>query len=84
MAKKEALTCRSCDYVVLVSDQGDAVIECFDCGTELLPETAKKPAARKALKAAPKKTVAKKKIAAPKRTAAKKPAAGKAAPKKKK
>ena len=71
MAKKEALTCRSCDYIVLVSDQGDAVIECFDCGTELLPEAAKKPAARKALKAAPGKAAAKKK-AAPKKAPAKK------------
>ena len=72
MAKKEALTCRSCDYVVLVSDQGDAVIECYECGAEMVPAAAKKPAARKALKAAPKKA------------AAKKPAAKKAAPKKKK
>jgi hypothetical protein len=81
MAKKEALTCRSCDYVVLVSDQGDAVIECFDCGTELLPEAAKKPAARKALKAAPKKVVAKKKAAG--KTAPKKAPAKKAPAKKK-
>ncbi len=78
MAKKEALACKPCGYMVLVSDQGDAVIECYDCGTEMVPETAKKPAARKALKAAaPKK-------AAPKKAAAKKPAAKKAVSKKKK
>ena len=72
MAKKETLVCRPCDIMVLVSDQGDAVIECYECGGEMVPKTAKKPAARKALKAAPKKT------------AAKKPVAKKAAPKKKK
>ena len=52
MAKKEALTCRSCDYIVLVSDQGDAVIECYECGAEMVPAAAKKPAAKTA---APKK-----------------------------
>jgi hypothetical protein len=57
---------------VLVTDQGDAVIECYECGAEMVPKTAQKPAARKTLKAAPKKAVAKK------------PAAKKAAPKKKK
>jgi hypothetical protein len=72
MAKKETLVCKPCDVFVLVSDQGDAVIECYECGAEMVPVTAKKPAARKALKAAPKKA------------AAKKPAARKAAPKKKK
>jgi DNA-directed RNA polymerase subunit M/transcription elongation factor TFIIS len=71
MAKKEALACRPCGYMVLVSDQGDAVIECYECGTEMVPRAAKKPAAKKALKAAAKKV------------AAKKPAAKKAAPKKK-
>ena len=84
MAKKEALACKPCGYVVLVSDQGDAVIECYDCGAELVPKATKKPAARKAVKAAaPKKLTAPKK-AAPKKTAAKKPAAKKATPKKKK
>jgi hypothetical protein len=81
MAKKEALTCRSCDYIVLVSDQGDAVIECFDCGTELLPQAAKKPAANKALKAAPRKVVTKRKAAG---KAASKKAAAKKAPARKK
>ena len=73
MAKKEALACKPCGYMVLVSDQGDAVIECFECGTEMVPKAAKKPAAKKALKAA-----------APAKATAKKPAAVKAAPKKKK
>ena len=72
MAKKETLVCRPCDVFVLVTDQGDAVIECYECGGEMIPKTAKKAAASKTLKAAPKKTVAKK------------PAARKAAPKKKK
>ena len=73
MAKKEALACNPCGYVVLVSDQGDAVIECYDCGAELVPKAAKKTAAKKALRAA-----------APKKAVAKKPAAKKVAPKKKK
>ena len=73
MAKKEKLECKPCGYMVVVSDQGDAVIECYECGTEMVPKRAKKPAARKALKAT-----------APKKAAAKKPAAKKAAPKKKK
>ena len=72
MAKKEALACKPCGYMVLVSDQGDAVIECFECGAELVPKAAKKPAPKKAVKAAPRKA------------AAKKPAARKAAPKKRK
>jgi len=72
MAKKETLVCRPCDVFVLVTDQGDAVIECYECGAEMVPRAAKKPVARKTLKAAPKKAVAKK------------PAARKAAPKKKK
>jgi hypothetical protein len=72
MAKKETLVCRPCEVFVLVTDQGDAVIECYECGAEMVPHAAKKPAAKKALKAAPRKTVAKK------------PAARKAAPKKKK
>jgi uncharacterized Zn finger protein len=73
MAKKAALTCKPCGYMVLVSDQGDAVIECFECGTAMVPKAAKKPAVRKTAKAA-----------APKKAAAKKPAAKKPAPKKKK
>ncbi len=74
MAKKrETLACRPCGTMVLVSDQGDAVIECYECGAELVAKTAKKPAAKKTVKAAPKKIAA-----------AKKPAARKAAPKKKK
>ena len=72
MAKKETLVCKPCEVMVLVSDQGDAVIECYECGAEMVPKTAPKPAAKKTLKAAPRKAVAKK-------TAAKK-----AAPKKKK
>jgi ribosomal protein S27E len=78
MAKKAALTCKPCGYVVLVSDQGDAVIECFECGTAMVPKTAKKPAAGKSLKAAAVKK------AAPGKLAAKKPAARKTASKKKK
>jgi hypothetical protein len=79
MAKKETLVCKPCEVFVLVSDQGDAVIECYQCGAEMVPHPAKKPAARKAVKAA-----AAKRIAAPKKAAAKKTAARKAAPKKKK
>jgi len=79
MAKKETLVCKPCDVFVLVTDQGDAVIECYECGAEMVPQSAKKPAARKAVKAA-----APKKLAAPKKAAAKKPAAKKVAPKKKK
>jgi len=75
MAKKKALVCKPCGSMVLVSDLGyGAVVECYECGTEMVPETAKKPAAKKAVKAA-----------APKKAAVKKvPAAKKAAPKKKK
>jgi hypothetical protein len=79
MAKKKALVCKPCDTWVFVTDQGDAVIECFECGAEMASAPAKKPAAKKAVKAA-----APKKLAAPKKAAAKKPAAKKAAPKKKK
>ena len=68
MAKKETLVCKPCDVFVLVTDQGDAVIECYECGAEMVPKTAKKPIAKKAVKAA----------------APKKPAAKKTAPKKKK
>jgi hypothetical protein len=82
MAKKETLVCRPCDVMVLVSDQGDAVIECYECGAEMVPRTAKQPAVKKALKAAAAKKPAAKK-AAPRKAAAKKPAAKKAAPKKK-
>ena len=45
MAKKETLVCKPCDIMVLVSDQGDAVIECYECGAEMVPKAAKKPAA---------------------------------------
>jgi len=84
MAKKAALACKPCGYMVLVSDQGDAVIECYECGTEMVPKAAKKPVAQKVVKAAAaKKPVAPKK-AAPKKAAAKKPAAKKATAKKKK
>ena len=79
MAKKEALACKPCGYMVLVSDQGDAVIECYECGAEMVPKAAKKPAGKKAVKSA-----APKKLAAPKKAAAKKPVAKKAVPKKKK
>ena len=72
MAKKETLVCRPCEVFVLVTDQGDAVIECYECGAEMVPKSAKKPAPKKVLKAAPKKAVTMK------------PAARKAAPKKKK
>ena len=73
MAKKETLVCRPCDVFVLVTDQGDAVIECYECGGEMVPKTARKPAAGKAVKTAP-----------PTKAVAKKTAAKKAAPKKKK
>jgi hypothetical protein len=79
MAKKETLVCKPCDVFVLVTDQGDAVIECYECGAEMVPKTAKKAPS---FKAAVKKLLEKK--AAPKKAAAKKPAAKKAAPKKKK
>jgi len=72
MAKKETLACKPCGTMVVVSDQGAAVIECYQCGSEMASKAAKNPGATKTLKAAPKKT------------AAKKPAARKAAPKKKK
>ena len=72
MAKKETLSCKPCGTMVVVSDQGAAVIECYQCGSEMASKTAKKPGAKKTLNAAPKKAVAKK------------PAARKAAPKKKK
>ena len=84
MAKKKTLVCEPCDTWVFVSDQGDAVIECFECGAELVPKAAKKPAAKKAVKAAAPKKLAAPKKAAVKKAAAKKPAAKKAAPKKKK
>jgi hypothetical protein len=61
MAKKETLVCRPCEVFVLVTDQGDAVIECYECGAEMVPHAAKKPAAKKVLKAAPKKAAPKKK-----------------------
>jgi len=51
MAKKETLTCKPCGTMVVVSDQGDAVIECYQCGYEMAAKTAKKPAARKVVKA---------------------------------
>ncbi len=74
MAKKETLVCKPCGGMVFVSDQGDAVIECYECGIAMVPEATKKPAAKKAVKKA-----------APGKSAAKKaPAAKKAAPKKKK
>jgi DNA-directed RNA polymerase subunit M/transcription elongation factor TFIIS len=72
MAKKETLACKPCGTMVVVSDQGAAVIECYQCGSEMAAKTAKKPVARKTLKAAPGKAVAKK------------PAARKTAPKNKK
>jgi len=67
MAKKEALSCKPCGYMVLVSDQGDAVIECYECGTEMVSKTAKKPAAKKAVKAAAPKKAAPKKAAVKKK-----------------
>jgi DNA-directed RNA polymerase subunit M/transcription elongation factor TFIIS len=72
MAKRETLACKPCGTMVVVSDQGAAVIECYRCGSEMASKAAKKPAAKKTLQAAPRKAVAKK------------PAARKAAPKKKK
>jgi DNA-directed RNA polymerase subunit M/transcription elongation factor TFIIS len=73
MAKKETLSCKPCGTMVVVSDQGAAVIECYQCGSEMAAKTAKKPGAKKSLKAAPSK-----------KAVAKKPAARKATPKKKK
>jgi DNA-directed RNA polymerase subunit RPC12/RpoP len=66
MAKKDTLVCKPCGYSVLVSDIGGAVIECYACGTELLPKArpaARKPAATKArpAKAAVKKPATRKK-----------------------
>lgn len=65
MAKKQSLVCKPCGSVVLVTDQGDAVIECYECGVEMVPA-----AAKKAVKALPKKAAVKKpaaKKAAPKK-----------------
>jgi len=84
MAKKETLVCRPCDVFVLVTDQGDAVIECYECGAEMVPKAPKKALP---VKAAVKKLLEKKaapKKAAPKKAAPKKVAPKKAAPKKKK
>ena len=61
MANKETLACKPCGTMVVVSDQGAAVIECYQCGSEMASKTAKKPAAKKTLKAAPKKAAPKKK-----------------------
>ena len=47
MAKKETLVCKPCGTMVVVSDQGAAVIECYQCGSEMSAKTARKPAARK-------------------------------------
>jgi len=74
MAKKATLACKPCGTMVFVTDQGEAVIECYECGTELVPRAAKKTTAKKATK----------KVAGGKATAKKAPAAKKAAPKKKK
>lgn len=75
MAKKETLVCRPCGTRVVVTDMGAALVECYDCGMELVP-TAKAP--RKTLAAKP---AAKKKL--PAKATAKKPAAKKTAKKKK-
>jgi hypothetical protein len=83
--KKATLVCRPCAYGVTVSDLGSAVVECWECGMELVPE--KPPAAKRliaAKKALPAGKAAAKKKAAPGKAAAKRPAAKKAAPKKKK
>jgi hypothetical protein len=79
--KKSTLVCKPCGYGVTVSDLGSAVVECWECGVELVPE--KTVAAKRALpaKKAVRKAAAK---PAPKKAAAKKPAAKKAAPKRKK
>ncbi len=71
MAKKATLVCRPCGARVMVSDLGAAVVECYECGVEMVG-TAK--AAKKAVparKALPAKKTAKKAV---KRAAAKKPA----------
>jgi predicted RNA-binding Zn-ribbon protein involved in translation (DUF1610 family) len=75
MAKKATLVCRPCGTRVMVSDLGAAVVECYECGMELIP-TAKAPRKALAAKTAPKRRL-------PAKTAARKPAAKKTAPKKK-
>jgi hypothetical protein len=77
-ARKATLVCRPCGTAVMVTDLGEAVVECYECGMELEPQKAGAP---KKL-AAVKKPAAKK--APAKKVAAKKPAAKKPAPKKKK
>ena len=72
MAKKATLVCRPCGTAVMVSDLGEAVVECYECGMELEP----------AKTAVTKKLVALRKPAAKKAMAAKKPAAKKPAVKK--
>lgn len=52
-ARKATLVCRPCGYGITISDLGSAVIECYECGLELVPQAGKSPAARKALKKAP-------------------------------
>ena len=67
-AKKSTLVCRPCAYGVTVSDLGSAVVECWECGMELVPEKA----------AAAEKLIAARKALPAKKAAAKKPAARKA------
>jgi ribosomal protein L37AE/L43A len=75
MAKKATLVCRPCGTRVMVSDLGAAVVECYECGVELVP-AAKAP--KKVAAAKPRKKLAAKKAPA------RKPVAKKTAPKKKK
>ncbi|HEY5999755.1 MAG TPA: hypothetical protein VI078_10730 [bacterium] len=77
-AKKATLVCRPCGTRVMVSDLGAAVVECYECGVELVPS---KKAPKKAL-TAPKTRKPAARKAAPKKAAARKPAAKKAATKK--
>jgi len=77
-ARKATLVCRPCGTAVMVSDLGEAVVQCYECGMELEPA---KPGVSKKLAAA-KKPAAKK--APAKKAKAKKAAAKKPAPKKKK
>lgn len=81
MAKKATLVCRPCGGAVTVSDLGAAVVECWECGVEMVEG---EPPRKAPAKAAAKKAIPAKKAVVRKKTAPKKGAAKKPAPKRKK
>ena len=86
-AKKSTLVCRPCGYGVTVSDLGSAIVECWECGVELVPGKTAAAGKLVAAKKPPAKAAAKRALPAGKtagKSGAKKPAAKKAAPKKEK